>query len=81
MDTLTICIWFDGAVEEVGRFYTALLPDSRVTRALRDDCGTGVVTDLPVLAAYVERGTARPAFRRALDAQLADFTPHAPKAA
>jgi len=27
------------------------------------------------LKAYVERCTARPAFRRALDAQLADFRP------
>ena len=27
------------------------------------------------LADYVPRGTARPAFKRAMDAQLADFTP------
>ena len=30
------------------------------------------------LAAYVARGTARPAFRRALDAQLAGFTGEPP---
>lgn len=29
----------------------------------------------PTLAAYVARGEARPAFQRALAAQLADFSP------
>jgi len=33
----------------------------------------------PALEAYVERGTARPAFRTALDAQLAPFPAHAPR--
>lgn len=34
---------------------------------------TELLQDEPRLAAYVERCTARPAFQRALDAQLADF--------
>lgn len=36
-----------------------------------------IVTSDPRLAAYVERCTARPAFKRALDAQLKDFKPKA----
>lgn len=38
---------------------------------------TDIVTSDHRLTAYVERCTARPAFRRALDAQLADFKPAA----
>jgi len=34
---------------------------------------TDIVTSDPRLAAYIERCTARPAFRRALDAQIGDF--------
>jgi glutathione S-transferase len=34
---------------------------------------TGFVAEFPNLAAYHARGTARPAYKRALDAQLADF--------
>ncbi|WP_188054233.1 VOC family protein [Sphingosinithalassobacter sp. CS137] len=40
MDTLTTCIWYDGAAEEAARFYTALLPDSRVIRVLRTPAQT-----------------------------------------
>jgi glutathione S-transferase len=36
--------------------------------------GTGIVEDYPNLAAYVARGQARPAYRRAFDAQRAVFT-------
>ena len=36
--------------------------------------GSGLLDDYPNLAAYVARGEARPAFRRAFDAQLAVFT-------
>ncbi|NWM10673.1 glutathione S-transferase family protein, partial [Escherichia coli] len=42
--------------------------------------GSPLITERPVLAAYVERGMARPAFQRAIAAQLADFQP-APVAA
>ncbi|HTZ72171.1 MAG TPA: glutathione S-transferase family protein [Acetobacteraceae bacterium] len=41
-------------------------------RAIPDQA---LVATHPNLAAYVSRGTARPAFRRAMEAQLADFIP------
>jgi glutathione S-transferase len=36
--------------------------------------GSGMVEKYPSLSAYVARGAARPAFKRAFDAQLAVFT-------
>jgi len=36
--------------------------------------GSGMLEEYPNLAAYVARGEARPAFKRAFDAQLAVFT-------
>jgi glutathione S-transferase len=36
---------------------------------------TELVAEYPALAAYKARGEARPAYKRALDAQYADFTP------
>jgi glutathione S-transferase len=42
---------------------------------------TTLVSDIPVLATYLARCEARPAFRRALAAQLATFERHAPIAA
>jgi len=41
-------------------------------RAMPDQA---LVAAHPNLAAYVARGTARPAFKRAMQAQLADFIP------
>ena len=35
---------------------------------------SGMLDDYPNLCAYVARGEARPAYRRAFDAQLAVFT-------
>ena len=35
--------------------------------------GTGIVEEYPTLAAYVARGEARPAYKRAFEAQLAVF--------
>jgi glutathione S-transferase len=52
------------------RFTAGDLMMSTVLRILRH---TDIVDGEPRLAAYVERCTARPAFRRALDAQLGDF--------
>jgi len=49
-----------------------------VLRILRH---TSLVTDIPVLAAYQARCEARPAFRRALSAQLAHFEKNTPAAA
>ena len=42
---------------------------------------TTLVNDMPVLAAYQARCEARPAFERALAAQLAHFERNEPKAA
>jgi glutathione S-transferase len=36
--------------------------------------GSDILDEYPNLSAYVARGEARPAFRRAFDAQLAVFT-------
>ena len=47
--------------------------DLMMTTVLRILGYTDIVTSDPRLAAYVERCTVRPAFRRALDAQLGDF--------
>ncbi len=47
--------------------------DLMMTAVLRDLHYTDIVTSDKRLAAYVERCTARPAFTRALDAQLGDF--------
>ena len=57
--------WLDG-----DRFTVGDLMMSTVLRILKS---TDIVTSDKRLAAYVERCTARPAFRRALDAQIGDF--------
>ena len=63
--------WLDGA------FSAADLLMVTVLRRLQ---GSGVLDDYPNLSAYVARGEARPAFRRAFDAQLAAFTGKPPDA-
>jgi len=60
-----------------GEFTAADLIMTTVLRNLRQ---TSLVKSMPVLAAYQARCEARPAFRRALDAQLAPFTRYAPAA-
>jgi glutathione S-transferase len=52
------------------RFTAGDLMMSTVLRILKY---SDIVTGEPRLAAYIERCTARPAFKRALDAQLGDF--------
>jgi glutathione S-transferase len=47
--------------------------DLMMTTVLRNLRHTDIVTSDKRLAAYVERCTARPAFQRALDAQIGDF--------
>ncbi|MBB4837082.1 glutathione S-transferase [Sphingomonas kyeonggiensis] len=54
--------------------------DIAMVTVLRNADNSPLITDRPTLAAYVARGMARPAFQRAMDAQLADFQP-APVAA
>jgi glutathione S-transferase len=48
--------------------------DLMMVSVLRRLGGSGILEDYPDLLAYVARGEARPAFRRAFDAQLAVFT-------
>jgi glutathione S-transferase len=55
--------------------------DLLMTTVLRLLRHTAVVSDIPVLAAYQARCEARPAFKRALAAQLAHFERYAPIAA
>ena len=47
--------------------------DLMMTTVLRILKHTGIVTSEKRLAAYVERCTSRPAFKRAFDAQIGDF--------
>jgi glutathione S-transferase len=58
-----------------GRFTAA---DLLMTTVLRILGNTDLVAQRPSLDAYRQRGEARPAFRKALDAQLAAFAKHAP---
>jgi glutathione S-transferase len=63
--------WYDGEFSAGDLLMVAVL------RALR---GQPLLDEHPTLAAYVARGEARPAFVRALDAQLAGFTGSPPPA-
>lgn len=54
--------------------------DIAMVTVLRNADGSPLIGERPALAAYVARGMARPAFERAMAAQLADFQP-APVAA
>jgi glutathione S-transferase len=55
-----------------GEFSIADISMVTVLNGLRH---TDLVAEQPALAAYHARGTGRPAYKRALDAQYADFTP------
>jgi len=57
--------WLDGAFSA---------GDLLMVTVLRRLQGSGILEAYPNLAAYVARGEARPAFKRAFDAQLAVFT-------
>lgn len=57
--------WLDGAFSA---------GDLLMVTVLRRLQGSGMLDEFPNLAAYVARGEARPAFKRAFDAQLAAFT-------
>ncbi|UPK28798.1 glutathione S-transferase family protein [Bradyrhizobium sp. 195] len=57
--------WFDGAFSA---------GDLMMVTVLRRLSTSGLLDGYPAIAAYVARGEARPAFRRAFDAQLAVFT-------
>ena len=57
--------WLDGAFSA---------GDLLMVAVLRRLNGSDILDDYPNLSAYVARGEARPAFKRAFDAQLAVFT-------
>lgn len=63
--------WLDGAFSAGDLMMAAVLFRAK---------GTGLVDAYPNLAAYVARGEARPAFKRAFDAQLAVFIDNSPAA-
>jgi glutathione S-transferase len=57
--------WLDGAFSA---------GDLLMVTVLRRLDGSGLVEDHPNLSAYIARGEARPAYKRAFDDQLAVFT-------
>lgn len=70
--------WLDGRDYLENRFTVADLLMTTVLRILRH---TDVVAQMPTLEAYCRRCEARPAFARALAAQMADFTDTMPAVA
>jgi predicted 3-demethylubiquinone-9 3-methyltransferase (glyoxalase superfamily) len=40
MDKITPCLWFDGVAEDAARFYTSLLPNSRIVAVNRSPADT-----------------------------------------
>ena len=63
--------WIDG------QFSAA---DIMMVTVLRRLESSGILNDYPNLSAYIDRGKARPAYKRAFDAQLAVFTGNPPTA-
>ena len=57
------------------------IADIMMVTVLNNVRHTDLVAEYPALAAYKARGEARPAYKRALEAQLADFKSEAPQAA
>lgn len=51
------------------------IADIALVTMLRDDMKTDLLTSRPRLSDYAKRGTSRPAFKAAIEAQLADFKP------
>jgi glutathione S-transferase len=71
----SLCRQLDGRDYLEDRFTAADLLMTSVLRILRT---SAMVTDRPVLESYRLRCEARPAFKKALDAQLSRFTENAP---
>lgn len=64
------CDWFGDAEWLAGDFSAA---DIVMVHALRRLEGSGILEGYPVISAYFDRATARPAYQRAFDAQYAVF--------
>jgi glutathione S-transferase len=69
--------WLDGCEYLEGRFTVA---DLLMTTVLRIPRHTDLVTQMPVLNTYRLRCEGRPAFKKALERQMADFVDDAPAA-
>jgi glutathione S-transferase len=54
------------------------IADIAMVTVLRSADDSGLLEERPALAAYVARGSARPAFQAAMEAQLAAFDAHTP---
>jgi glutathione S-transferase len=85
----TVAGWIGTRLDNLGRFlgdrehlvadrFTAA--DLLMTTVLRILRNTELVTTRPALEAYQKRGEARPAFQKALAAQMSTFARHAPPA-
>jgi glutathione S-transferase len=72
-----VAAWLDGRDYLEGRFTAG---DLVMATVLREASACGALAPFPVLEAYLARCLARPAFRRALEAQLQTFRAHAPAA-
>jgi len=70
-----LSVWLDGKDYLEGRFTAG---DLMMTTVLRELGDSGVLTRFPTLDAYVRRCEARPAFGRALNAQMQAFRENAP---
>lgn len=70
--------WLDSRDYLEDRFTAADLMMTTVLRILRH---TDLVSQMPILKAYVQRCEARPAFQRAMADHMANFAKHAPAAA
>ena len=72
----SLCAWLDGKDWLVDNRFTAA--DLMMTAVLRELADGGLLNKYRLLGAYVQRGEARPAFGRAMEAQLRTFRDHAP---
>jgi glutathione S-transferase len=70
-----LCAWLDGKTYLESRFTAG---DLMMATVLRELTRSGVLANFPVLDAYLRRCEARPAFTRALEAQMQPFRENAP---
>ena len=70
--------WLAGKDYLLGRFTAADILMATVLRELEE---SGILADYPAVSAYLARCQARPAWKRALAAQLATFDQHEPQVA
>jgi glutathione S-transferase len=71
----SLCAWLDGKAYLESRFTAG---DLIMTTVLRELVESGLLAKFPILDAYRRRCEARPAFARALEAQMQPFRDYAP---